>query len=112
MITQILTPSSWKGLGETDERVVFQEAKALDLALATYEKILSKQRYLAGDEITLADLFHLSQGKLLKELGFPELFCKYPSVSAWMDELSERKSWLKVNPDLVPVDAPVCMLKR
>jgi hypothetical protein len=49
---------------------------------------------------------------LIKELGFPEVFCKYPHVAAWMDELSERKSWVKVNPDLVPEEVPVCMLRR
>jgi glutathione S-transferase len=112
LIVHVLKESSWKGLGETDERIVAHEAKTLDTALATYETILSQQSYLAGDEITLADLFHLSLGKLIKELGFPELFCKYPHVTAWMDELSERKSWLKVNPDLVPSEAPVCTLRR
>lgn len=80
--------------------------------MSTYENILSKQAYLAGNEISLADLFHLSLGKLIKELGFPELFCKYPRVTEWLDELSERKSWLKVNPDLVPAEAPVCTLRR
>lgn len=108
----VLNKNSWKGLGDTDERIVAREAKTLDIALGTYEKILSKQAYLAGDEITLADLFHLSLGKLIKELGFPELFYKYPHVAAWMDELSDRKSWVKVNPDLIPAEAPVCILRR
>ena len=82
------------------------------MALSTYEKILSKQAYLAGDEITLADLFHLPLGKLIKDLGFPELCRRYSHVAEWLDELSKRKSWLKVNLDLVPDEAPVCTLRR
>ena len=70
------------------------------MALSTYEVIISKQAYLTGDEISLADLFHLSHEQLIKELGFPELFCKYPCVAEWLDALSERKCWSKVNPSL------------
>jgi glutathione S-transferase len=94
-----LTLSSWKGLGETDETLVAKYAKSLDATLAIYDTTLSKQAYLAGDEITLADLFHLSLGKLLKEIGFPEMFRRYSNVTRWLDELSERPSWIKVNPD-------------
>jgi glutathione S-transferase len=64
------------------------------------------------EEISLADLFHLSPGKLIKELGFPGIFNKYPHVSEWLNELSARQALLKVNPDIITHDAPVCMLKR
>jgi glutathione S-transferase len=30
--------------------------------LAVYDQILGKQNYLAGDSLTLADLFHLTHG--------------------------------------------------
>lgn len=44
-------------MGEADENVVTHLAGQLSAKLDAYEKILSKQAYLAGDEVTLADLF-------------------------------------------------------
>lgn len=41
----------------------------LEPKLDVYEQILSKQKYLAGDELTLADLFHLPYGVLLSTAG-------------------------------------------
>lgn len=38
--------------------------KDLDTVLAVYDKILAEQKYLAGGELTLADLFHLPNGRL------------------------------------------------
>ncbi|KAG9227786.1 hypothetical protein CCMSSC00406_0000568 [Pleurotus cornucopiae] len=51
------------------------EAQAKDLTeklnanLDTYDLILSKQKFLGGDEFTLADLFHLPFGALLPPSG-------------------------------------------
>jgi glutathione S-transferase len=42
-----------------DEARVAELAATLEGKMAGYEAILSKHRYLAGDELTLADLFHL-----------------------------------------------------
>jgi glutathione S-transferase len=42
----------------------------LEGRLAGYERILGRQRYLAGDEVSLADLFHLPYGTKLVGLGF------------------------------------------
>ena len=42
----------------TDQAVVEANAKILGERLDAYEKILSKQKYLAGDKFTLADLCH------------------------------------------------------
>jgi len=85
--------------------LVAKYAKSLDSTLAVYDQILAKQAYLAGGEVTLADLFHLSLGKLLKELGFPELFGRYANVTRWLDDLSARPSWIKVNPDGIGLPA-------
>ncbi|RKL52105.1 hypothetical protein BFJ70_g820 [Fusarium oxysporum] len=85
------------GYGAGDEAAIKAKLAALDTALAGYEHILSRQSYLAGDEITLADIFHLPYGSLVEQAGFGELLPKYPSVQAWWKRLQERESWKKVN---------------
>jgi glutathione S-transferase len=42
-----------------DEGRVTELAKTVEAKLAAYETLLAKHKYLAGDELTLADLFHL-----------------------------------------------------
>ncbi|KAI7771099.1 hypothetical protein LZL87_013898 [Fusarium oxysporum] len=85
------------GYGAGDEAAIKAKIAALDTALAGYEHILSRQSYLVGDEITLADVFHLPYGSLVQQAGFGELLLKYPSVEAWWKRLQERDSWNKVN---------------
>jgi len=75
---------------EPDQAVVEKHLQELGAKMDVYDKILSKQKYLAGDvrtsyiiphttilsftvylqEITLADLFHLSYGYELEKAGF------------------------------------------
>jgi glutathione S-transferase len=94
--TQILTKSSMKGMGDTDSAAVARHVANLDATLAVYDGILSKQKYLAGDEVTLADLFHLPYGKMASNLGHKDVFDKYTNVKRWWDELENRESWKKV----------------
>ena len=67
-----------KGLGAADESKVAQYEAQLEAAFVAYEKIFAKQAYLAGDEVTLADLFHLSYATFIQKLGYDSLFAKYP----------------------------------
>jgi glutathione S-transferase len=68
---------------KTDESRVQELARTLEGKLAGYEKILSKQKHLAGDDLTLADLFHLPYGSLLAPQGFTFLedSAKFPNVA-------------------------------
>ncbi|EEU45668.1 uncharacterized protein NECHADRAFT_40697 [Fusarium vanettenii 77-13-4] len=84
-------------LGPPDEDVVKAKLEDLDKSLQGYERILSKQKYLAGDNITLADLFHLPYGDSSEPFGFSELLAKYPATEKWWNGLKERESWKKVN---------------
>lgn len=57
-------------MGLTTNQAKFDELIAgLEGKLDVYDKILSKQKYLAGNEVTLADLFHLPYGVLLPVAG-------------------------------------------
>ncbi|KAJ3530050.1 hypothetical protein NMY22_g8734 [Coprinellus aureogranulatus] len=83
-------------MGGKSDKVVFQElASTLSSKLDVYDRILAKQKYLAGNEITLADLFHIPYGVMLKTAGTDVMESK-PNVKRWFDELTSRPSWKAV----------------
>lgn len=84
-----------KGLGAPDESRVKQAEKDLDDVLAVYDDILSRQKYLVGDELTLADLFHLPNGAALMAGKWKEVFEKYPNVNKWFSGLQKRETWVR-----------------
>lgn len=86
-----------KGLGEPDMTRVAQAEADFDKVLGVYEDILAKQKYLAGDELTLADLFHLPNGAAMKAGKWNQVFVKYPNVDRWFKALQARESWVKAS---------------
>lgn len=84
-----------KGFGPPDEARVAQAEADLDDVFAYYDKVLAKQKYLAGDQLTLVDLFHLPNGSALKSFGYKGTFEKYSNVDKWFTELQERETWVK-----------------
>ncbi|KDQ49759.1 hypothetical protein JAAARDRAFT_142952 [Jaapia argillacea MUCL 33604] len=83
--------------GVTDPARVEEYAKNLHAKLGAYEKILSKQKFLAGDEITLADLFHLPYGTLLGACGYNYLEDPArPNLARWWKDVYSRPSWQAV----------------
>jgi glutathione S-transferase len=54
----------------------------LETKLGKYEIILGKQKYLAGDRLTIADIKHLGWGSYLTPQGFPYFQDteKYPNL--------------------------------
>jgi len=83
---------------ETNEKLLEEVTKSLDGKLNGYEAILSKQKYLAGDEYTLADLFHIPYGDGLVLAGYDLLVNedKRPNVARWYKDISSRPAWTKV----------------
>lgn len=69
--------------GEANDTFVQKYDEVLQKRLVGYERILSKQQYLAGDKLTLADLFHLPYGALLPQAGYNYLSDAetYPNVA-------------------------------
>ncbi|KAJ7123384.1 glutathione S-transferase-like protein [Mycena epipterygia] len=67
--------------------------EVLDKKLDAYDAILGKQRYLAGDSLTLADLFHIPYAPLLAQ-GGSDIMTQKPNVARWYNELLARPSWL------------------
>ncbi|KAJ7117233.1 glutathione S-transferase [Mycena crocata] len=64
----------------------------LSAKLDVYETILAKQKFIAGDEFTLADLFHLSFGALVGPAGCDLLTTKGPNVARWWADITSRPS--------------------
>jgi glutathione S-transferase len=76
----ILGPTHWGK--EIDPVNVDRLTTLLENRLHGHERVLSRQRYLAGDELTIADFYHLPFGMLLLEMGIPffEDAEKYPNL--------------------------------
>ncbi|GCB17177.1 glutathione S-transferase PM239X14 [Aspergillus awamori] len=85
-----------KGHGQTDEARVQSLFSQLELTLEGYERVLSKQPYLAGQQLTLADLAHLPYGVFIEQFGFTDVVSKFPHVQKWWEGLKARESWKKV----------------
>lgn len=85
-------------LGLPPDQLVFNDLIAqLSTKLDAYEAILSKTKYLAGNEISLADLFHLPSGSMLKIAGSEVMTDpSRPNVARWWNDLTDRPSWLSV----------------
>jgi glutathione S-transferase len=100
--------------GAPDEARVVALEKTLESRLAAYEKILTAQRYLGGDALTLADLFHLPFGTYAAPQGFTwfEDMDTYPNIARyvlsllrpeveltlhrWWADISSRPAWIEV----------------
>ncbi|CAD6442584.1 4272a187-0a92-4069-8424-f867903985cf [Sclerotinia trifoliorum] len=82
-----------KGLGAPNPEAVQQHLQALENTIAVYDQILSKQKYLAGDKLTLADLYHLPHGTQALTWGLQDILGKYPHVNRWWEGLQARESW-------------------
>ncbi|KAJ7706347.1 glutathione S-transferase [Mycena rosella] len=77
-----------------------EEVKSLTERLAgkmdAYEQILGKTKYLAGDHITLADLFHLPYADMVTNRLKSDVMTTRPNVARWLQDISSRPSWLAV----------------
>ncbi|RRT82447.1 hypothetical protein GW17_00011597 [Ensete ventricosum] len=69
----------------------------LNKVLEVYEKQLSKTKYLAGDEFTLADLTHIPATRYIVEnCGLSRLLDDKKHVKAWWEDITGRPAWKKV----------------
>ncbi|KAJ7839342.1 glutathione S-transferase [Mycena olivaceomarginata] len=86
-------PSASKAGVELMRKRVHSPPSRHALNLEGYEAILSKQRYVAGDSFTLADLFHIPYAPLVAS-GGSDIMTRKPNVARWYNELVARPSWL------------------
>ncbi|KAI0757859.1 glutathione transferase [Irpex lacteus] len=84
---------------EPDAKVVAENVEKLAAKLDGYEAILKKQKYLAGDSITVADLAHLPNGTVIGASGIKLLddVERWPNVARWWKDISSRPTWQDVS---------------
>ncbi|KAI0075213.1 glutathione transferase [Panus rudis PR-1116 ss-1] len=84
--------------GQPDEKLAEIYTATLQVKLDGYERILSKSKYLAGDSVSIVDLFHLPSGTHIEYLipGILSDESKRPSLARWWKDISNRPSWLAV----------------
>ncbi|KAJ7263591.1 glutathione S-transferase-like protein [Mycena haematopus] len=75
-----------------DQALVDAQLEVLDKKLDAYDVILGKQRYLAGDKLTLADLFHVPCAPMIGA-GGTDIMTRKPNVARWYKDLVARPSW-------------------
>ncbi|KAK0446094.1 glutathione S-transferase [Armillaria borealis] len=83
-----------KGI-QANEVTVEAALTSLSAKLDAYDVILAKQKYLAGDDVTLADLFHIPWGVLLA-VGGSDIMESKPNVARWWKDITSRPSWAAV----------------
>ncbi|KAJ7785528.1 glutathione S-transferase [Mycena olivaceomarginata] len=92
--------------GQASNKAVFDELiETLSAKLDAYETILGNQRYLAGNEVTLADLFHIPYGTMLAKAGSDLMTTKGPNVTRWFNELCARPSWNTVKDGIISISS-------
>ncbi|KAJ7125836.1 glutathione S-transferase [Mycena crocata] len=79
-----------------DEVVIAEHMAELSAKLDVYENILGKQKYLAGEELTLADLFHLCYAPMVVDAGYDAFTTRGPNVAHWWNALVSRPEWVKL----------------
>ncbi|KAJ7866226.1 glutathione S-transferase [Mycena olivaceomarginata] len=75
-----------------DQTLLNEAVAELSAKLDVYEVILGKHRFLAGDEFTLADLFHYAYAPLLAGGGVDVMTSKGPNVTRWVLNLIPGKA--------------------
>jgi glutathione S-transferase len=81
--------------GAPDPLVVDKHAHELAKVLDVYEAHLASNKYLAGDEFTLADANHASYLLYLTKTPKAGLVNDRPHVKAWWEEIAKRPAFQK-----------------
>ncbi|XP_042414202.1 glutathione S-transferase F10-like [Zingiber officinale] len=80
-----------------DREAAAAAVEEMKRVLEVYEKQLSKSKYLAGDEFTLADLTHIPATRYVVEFcGAARIFEGKERVKAWWEDITGRPAWKKV----------------
>ncbi|KAF5341930.1 hypothetical protein D9611_001093 [Ephemerocybe angulata] len=64
---------------------------SLEATMDVHDKRLSKQRYLAGDKVTLADLFHIVSAAALHGIGCDGMLTR-PNVASFRQASDQRRA--------------------
>ncbi|MEL6963197.1 MAG: glutathione S-transferase family protein [Pseudomonadota bacterium] len=97
MIRDIVLPRL--GVVEKPVEAIVEAGKTLEAQLKRTDQNLQQHAYLAGDDLTLADLFLIPILFWIKKT--PEgqaAFPKVPALSSWYEKIGERPSFKETDP--------------
>jgi glutathione S-transferase len=83
--------------GTPDHAVIAKHKETSEKSLAVYDKILEGKSYFVGEQLTLADVFHLPYGNCASVAGYGDLFehPDRPNVNRWWKTISAHEAWIK-----------------
>ncbi|KAL6882119.1 hypothetical protein ACP4OV_011591 [Aristida adscensionis] len=87
---------------ERDQAVVDESLAKLGRLLEAYDARLSAAAYLAGDEVTAADLCHVGFMRYFMATEYAGVVAAYPHVEAWWRRLLARPAVQKVMARMPP----------
>ncbi|KAJ7776552.1 glutathione S-transferase [Mycena maculata] len=76
-----------------DQDAVVEAVAELSATLNVYEDILGRHKFVAGDELTLADLFHVAVAPMFA--ASPEI-AMGPNTARWWNDVISRPTWIKL----------------
>jgi glutathione S-transferase len=83
-----------------DEKAIETEMEKLGKVLDVYEERLSKCKYLAGDNYSLADLHHIPPLVYFMKTTKANAITSRPHVSAWWNDISTRPVTVKISANM------------
>nr|XP_034593235.1 glutathione S-transferase 4-like [Setaria viridis]TKW14438.1 hypothetical protein SEVIR_5G168350v2 [Setaria viridis] len=96
------TASPARTWGASDQAVVDESLGKLRALLPVYEARLLACKYLAGDDVTAADLCHFGFMRYFMATEYAGVVDAYPHIKAWWDALLARPSVKKVIAGMPP----------
>ncbi|KAJ7233684.1 glutathione S-transferase [Mycena rebaudengoi] len=86
----------WCYRGETTPEQLEAAVAAVAEKLAVYDVILGKQKFLAGNELTVADLFHLYYAPYFVDKEVDVMTSSGSNIARWWNELIQHPTWVKL----------------
>ncbi len=78
-----------------DKQLITSNFEKLEKVFNVYEAQLSRNKYLAGDHYSIADLVHTPSLRRLKRVEV-DAFAKWKHVTAWYEDIRSRPAFQKV----------------
>ncbi|CAN7140896.1 unnamed protein product [Brassica rapa subsp. narinosa] len=84
-------------LGEECDTALVEELKVkLGVVLDIYDNQLASNRFLAGDEFTMADLTHMPAMGYLMRTDINQIVKDRANMNRWWEEVTARPAWKKL----------------
>ncbi len=101
MISQIAVPRLLPQLvGGTDEKVIAAATPKAELCLKELDRIKGASKFLAGEQVSLADLYVAPVLFYLALTPEGAMIGAKPGIAAWWEMMQQRSSYKKTQPNL------------